>query len=297
VSGRRTALIVATDAYRDARLRRLRAPVHDAEALAGVLADPDIGGFDVDVLINEEEAQVRRRLASFFQDQTREDLAVLHVSCHGVKDEDGVLYFATTDTELEHLDATALAADFVNRQMTRSPSRRIALLLDCCYSGAFARGMMPRSGDGLDLRERFDGHGRVVLTASSATEYAFEGDGLSGEGTPSVFTTALVDGLRTGEADLDCDGAVSVDELYEFVHERVRLATPNQTPSKWTLGMQGDLVIARSRRRVDAVSLIPRRCGWRSRARSPARAQRPWTSSCASRARPTARCAPARASC
>jgi len=49
----------------------------------------------------------------------------------------------------------------------------------------------------------------VVLTASTATEYSFEGDPTEAV-TPagSVFTAALVEGLRTGAADTDRDGWV-----------------------------------------------------------------------------------------
>ena len=65
------------------------------------------------------------------------------------------------------------------------------------------------------------------------------------ESSPSVFTSALVEGLRTGDADHDQDGDVALDELYEYVYEKVRAETPNQTPGKWVFGVQGDLVIAR----------------------------------------------------
>src|SRR3954447_14328434 len=105
---KRSALIIAADEYEDARLRRLRAPARDAEALARVLADDMIGGFDVEVLQNEPEYSVRRRLAQFFADRTRDDLLLVHFSCHGLKDDDGTLYFATPDTEIEHLDSTAV---------------------------------------------------------------------------------------------------------------------------------------------------------------------------------------------
>ena len=242
----RSALIVASRRYRDPKLRQLRSPTHDAKALASVLGDPKIGAFDVDVSLDEPEHTVRRKLAGFFKTRGRDDLLLLHFSCHGVKDEDGNLYFATPDTELEHLDATAVPAEFVNRLMNRSPSRRIVLLLDCCYAGAFGKGALHRAGAGVELKERFDGRGRVVLTASNSMEYAFEGDTLTGKGTPSVFTSALVTGLRTGEADTDHDGLVSIDELYDYLYDRVREETPNQTPSKWAYDLQGDLVVARN---------------------------------------------------
>src|SRR5262245_60527181 len=46
-TGRRLALIVSADTYDDPKLKRLRSPAGDADALRHVLADPEIGGFDV----------------------------------------------------------------------------------------------------------------------------------------------------------------------------------------------------------------------------------------------------------
>lgn len=244
--GRREALIVAADSYADPRLHALRAPAQDAAELARVLGDPEVGDFRVDVSLNEPDHVVRRRLSEFFRDRDRDDLLLLHVSGHGLKDEDGTLYFASSNTAVEHLEATAIPSEFVNRQMTKSRSRRIVLLLDCCFGGAFARGMVHRAGESVAIREEFEGQGRVVLTASRAMEYAFEGENREGDAQPSIFTSAIVHGLESGEADTDGDSRISIDELYDYVYDRVREATPNQTPSKWTFDVQGDLYVARS---------------------------------------------------
>jgi hypothetical protein len=223
----------------------LRAPAHDAQALAAVLQDPEIGDFKVSRVVDQPEAIVRRQIAAFFANRSPQDTLLAHFSCHGVKDESGQLFFAASDTELAALDATALPAEFVNTQMNKSRSRRIVLLLDCCYSGAFARGMQHRASEGVELQERFEGRGRAVLTASSAMEYAFDGDTLTrDDASPSVFTSAVVQGLRTGDADRDGDGYVSVDELYDYVFDEVRQRTPSQTPHRWFFDIEGDLVIA-----------------------------------------------------
>jgi ABC-type amino acid transport substrate-binding protein len=252
VDGTRSALIVASDEYSDPGLRRLRAPASDAQALTAVLQDPEIGGFQVRTLLNEPAYVISEAIEDFFADRRPDDLLLLHLSCHGLKDEDGQLYFAAANTKLRRLGATAVAADFVNRLMNRSRSRRVVLLLDCCYAGAFERGMTARAGTDMGIEEHFGGHGRAVITASSAMEYAFEGNQLADtqEQQPSVFTSALVEGLETGEADRDQDGLVALDELYDYVYDKVRAATPNQTPGKWTFGVQGELVIARRARPV-----------------------------------------------
>ena len=85
----------------------------------------------------------------------------------------------------------------------------------------------------------------MILTASSAMEYAFEGDELTGDGNPSVFTTAVVKGLETGEADRDQDHRISVEELYDYVCEQVREVTPDQSPNMLS-HLEGELYVARS---------------------------------------------------
>jgi hypothetical protein len=202
---------------------------------------------------------VNEAVEEFLTDRSPDDLLLLHFSCHGIKDQEGELYFAMANTRLRVLGATAVAAGFVNRRMTQSRSRRIVLFLDCCYAGAFERGMTARATRVMDLQERFGGRGRAVITASGAVEYAFECGELteSGDPAPSVFTTAMVRGLTTGEADRDQDGYVDLDELYNYVYDAVRAVTPHQTPGKWTFGVQGDLVLARRSTPVTEPSALP----------------------------------------
>ncbi|MCK4315304.1 MAG: SUMF1/EgtB/PvdO family nonheme iron enzyme, partial [Anaerolineae bacterium] len=121
----------------------------------------------------------------------------------------------------------------------------------------FARGMVAKGGESVGIHDRFEGRGRVVLTASNATQYAYQEDEVIGEGVRSVFTHHLVHGLETGEADLDGDGWVSLDELYDYVYDRVTDETPQQTPGKWTFDLQGDIVIARNPRPVVKPAELP----------------------------------------
>ncbi|MBH1933725.1 caspase family protein [Streptomyces sp. AV19] len=260
----RHALIIANDSYQDAGLRKLVSPAEDAVALAGVLGDPRIGGFDVHVVRNEPSHVITMRIDDFFSDRRPGDTLVVHFSCHGLKSESGELFFAASNTLPRRLNSTAVPADFVRHCMSGTRARSIALFLDCCYGGAFSQGASVRAGGDANVLESFSGEklgggrGWAVITASNAMEYAFEGTRLA-EDTgprPSVFTSALVSGLTTGEADLDEDGRISLDELYEYVFDRVRQENPNQTPSR-TVDMQGDLYLARSHRRRITPSPVP----------------------------------------
>ncbi len=254
----RFALIVASYEYEDASLRKLVAPAQDAEALARVLSDLAIGGFEVTTLLNESSYQVNQEIESLFIDRKRDDLLLLYFSGHGIKDEEGRLYFATTNTRRKMLRSTAIPATLVNDVMRSSRSRQQVLVLDCCYSGAFAEGMVAKADREIGTKQRFKGRGRVVLTASDALQYSFEGEEVAGEGVQSVFTRTLIYGLNTGDADLDRDGLVSIDELYGYIFDRISDVTPQQRPGKWAFGIQGDIIIARNPHLVARPGDLPR---------------------------------------
>jgi hypothetical protein len=248
---RRRALLVACADYGDPRLDRLRSPVHDVEVIAGLLGDPVIGGYDVRLLLDPTEHEVRLELARLLRLAARSDHLLLFFACHGRRDRDGQLYLAMTDTDVDDLPATALSTALVNLLLNRSPCQRVVLLLDCCFSGAVSRVLTHPGGDAVRGGELFpgEGTGRFVLTATTAYEYAWDGASglsLSDGSRHSVFAHAVIQGLGTGDADRDGDGLVSADDLYRYVRDAVA-AAGGQTPRRWVYGA-GDLYIARSRR-------------------------------------------------
>jgi uncharacterized caspase-like protein len=252
---KRLGLLIGNSVYRDNTLARLAAPDVDVGDLADVLLDPEVGGFDdVNVIVNVSAAIARRAISDFFSTKDREDLLLLYFSCHGVLDENGRLYFAFKDTERQLLRATSISATYITDEMNASRSQRQVLILDCCHSGAFARGSKGAAGGSVGTATAFEGngYGRVVLTATDATQYAWEDDQVSGEPLNSLFTRYLVEGLQSGEADADKDGRITVDELYDYIYPRVLKQTPKQTPGKWSYKEQGEIVIASSPMRSSA---------------------------------------------
>jgi hypothetical protein len=244
VSLSRYALLIANTDYQDEGLRRLEAPAQDTEALQKLLADPGIGNFAAKVLVDQPHYIVQEAIEDFFSIRKRDEMALLYISGHGLIDDDFHLYFATINTQRKRLLSTAVPAEFVNKLMTRSRSREKVLLLDCCHSGAYGRGIGVKADTAIHIKNRFEGGGTVVLTASDERQYAFEGDKLTGQATFSFFTRAILDGLETGEADMNKDGLVTFSELAEFVHDRVMAERPQQEPRYWTFDVRRDLVIA-----------------------------------------------------
>jgi hypothetical protein len=241
--GRRLALLVATYEHDDPGLRQLTSPLADAEALASVLRDPAIAGFEVTVLVNEPHYRVGEAIASLYRDRRRDDLTLLYFTGHGLRDDDGRLYLATANTRRDSLLFTSLPAEQIDYAMENCASQQKILVLDCCYSGAFPQERVKADTD-VHALERFRGRGRTILTASDSLQYSFEGEPIGGI-TQSIFTRHLVEGIRDGNADLDGDGNITVDELYTYVHDRVVEESPRQRPKRLD-NVEGRTIIARN---------------------------------------------------
>jgi WD40 repeat protein len=244
---RRLALVVATASYQDAGLRQLRAPARDAADLGEVLADPAVGGFEVTTVLDRSAQQVRLAVEEFLADRRPDDLVVVYLSCHGLVDARRRLYFAARDTVKNRLASTGVEAEWLLSQLEDCRARRQVVILDCCFSGAFGERAKGPDDLGLDSRFHGQGRGRVVLTASRGTEYSFEGEPLADAVQPgSVFTNALVAGIRSGDADRDRDGYISVDDAYEYAFDRLRDAAIAQTPQRSVYRAEGKILLARS---------------------------------------------------
>ncbi|MER7011260.1 type VII secretion protein EccCb [Saccharopolyspora sp. NPDC000359] len=247
--GTRRALLVATSLYADARLRRLRSPVKEAHDFGRLLENEAIGAFDsVLPVLNQSKAEVERQLESFFRDCGPEDEVLLFISGHGIKNDHNELFFAASTTDMGLPYSTAVPAYAVQRMIQQSPARSIAVILDCCYSGAFTSNVIARSGTAIDIEEQL-GAGVYVMTATNEIEYAYEQEKLVLDKpvSSSAFTATLIEALRTGAADADRDGIITAEELYQFAFRRLS-AEGQQTPTSSGAG-HGSIRIARAAQR------------------------------------------------
>lgn len=242
---RKFALIIANTEYHDPGLAQLTAPGKDAKEFGRVLDSREICAFDdVIILFNEDVFKVNESIDYFFSNKKPDDLLVLYFSGHGVRDEYGSLYLAVRNTNRERLRSTAIKSEFISEVMDQCRSRRQVLILDCCNSGAFAQGTKAEIGGSIGTASAFEGkgYGRVVLTASDSTQFAWEGDKVIGTTENSLFTYYLVKGLE-GDADTNGDGRITIDELYDYAYEQIVNVTPKQTPGKWSYKQQGEITL------------------------------------------------------
>ena len=136
---------------------------------------------------------------------------------------------------------TAVAASYLQTQINDSRSEHEVIILDCCYSGAIARGLTAKDEGEVDIIAELGGKGRAILTSSTAVQSSFQQDGKL-----SIYTQYLVEGMETGAADIDNDGRISTDELHQYVSKKVQQASPAMTPQFYPVEEGYKIFLARS---------------------------------------------------
>ncbi len=231
----KVALIIGVSTYASG-FSPLPSTIRDGEAMRDVLQSPEIGKFDdVTFISDPDPLQMQEAIERTFSGRKKDDLALLFFSGHGAKDSNGKLYLATAITKKtdrgDLVKSTAVSASFIHDILKDSRSKRKVVILDCCFSGAFAHGLSAKDDGTVDLKSQLGGEGCAVLTSSSSVQYSFEQQGEE----LSVYTRYLVEGMQTGAADLGSDGYISVDELHEYAQSKVHEESPSMNPKIYAL--------------------------------------------------------------
>jgi hypothetical protein len=211
----RHALIIGTSRHRWRPFSRLASPALDLHALHAVLTAPDIGGFEARAPLCDQPAfHLAMELESFFRDRVNDDLLLLYVAGHVVLDERGAPFLITHATERGRWRSSVIDFTFLRDVMAQSSSAQQVIVLDCALGSLGANG--PALGARVDIGAALGGPGRTVLSASNGIRFRLDGDALSGDSSAAPWLRRIIDGLRTGEADLDGDGRISLEDLVGY---------------------------------------------------------------------------------
>lgn len=248
---RKIALLIGVSEY-EPDLTQIPSACRDIEAIRQVLEHPDIGEFqEVRCLANPDTQEMQLAIETTFSSGTKDDLILLYFSGHGIKDESGQLYLASRRTRKslqgDLIRATAVSASFVRESMNKSRSKRQVVALDCCFSGAFAEGLLAKDDGKVDVKQQMGvdeagWEGRAVLTSSTSTQYSFE----ESSEALSIYTRYLVEGIGTGAADLDGDHYISVDELHEYARRKVQESAPAMKPEIYAVRQGYRILLAKA---------------------------------------------------
>lgn len=249
--GQKIALLIGVSEYGEG-LPSLQCPENGVEEMRALLSNPDIGEFNQVVpLVNPNVGEMRSRIEETLIGLSKEDLVLLYFSGHGVKDMYGKFYLTTKDSYKfesgEINQGTAIEAEFVKGALNRCWAERKVVILDCCFSAAFAEGFIGMDDGSIDIKaqlgtKELGEKGCCVLTASTSTQYALE----QVDEPLSVYTRYLAEGLRTGGAALEGQTLISARHLHDYVRSQIKIAAPMMEPAIFNALAGDEIVIAKA---------------------------------------------------
>ncbi|MEG3843677.1 GUN4 domain-containing protein [Microcoleus sp. herbarium14] len=235
---KKVALLVGVSNYHQQGISVLPSATKDAMAIKQVLQRQDMGGFaetDIKLLPNPTKKKMEDAIDDLFAECKANDLLLFYFSGHGFKDERGNLFIATPTTETKANKTvrshTAISASFFHERMTASLCKKQIVILDCCFSGAFTKGL------GLSNKSW------AVLSSSDDIEYSYAPKASE----LSIYTRYLVEGINTGAGDLNNDGKISIDELHRYTKNKVKEDSPNMNPLLKDANGGCNIVLAKSK--------------------------------------------------
>jgi hypothetical protein len=242
---RRVALLVGNSKFAEGSgIACLRFPSADVEAMASVLSHPEIGRFDrVESLVEGSRNEILTSLNTIL-DEERGAICLFYYSGHGKISDSGRLFLAASDTRERLLPATGVPFASILEMKDDFGCGRFCAVLDCCYAGLGSAIVKGGSADER-LKAFAEGKGVFFLGAANATAVAREDEKLA----HGVLTAAIIDGLKSGLADVDNDGRVTGPDLFSWCRDFAN-KHGSQRPIQVNRVEDDDLVIAFSPRRL-----------------------------------------------
>ncbi|MGH2968266.1 MAG: caspase family protein, partial [Solirubrobacteraceae bacterium] len=210
-------LFIGVDRFASPEIQELRYAEQDAVALHTLFADNLGHGGELLIGSSATRPEIERR----FQQLARvdpDDVVVVSFSGHGSETHELVTY----DADLYDLSDSCIPLDLLTEWFRAIPARRLVCVLDCCFSGAMGAKVLQVESKPRALRsegtllEQLAGDGRLILTASTADQPAWENPRL-GHG---LLTYYLLQALQ-GAEEVRSAGKVAVYRLLEYVTQRV----------------------------------------------------------------------------
>lgn len=213
-------LFIGIDRYASPEINELNCARRDAVALEALFTDT-LGGKSV--LLADQDATRARIEAEFLslRDTSPDDTVVVAFSGHGSETHELVAH----DTALVDIANTTIPLDLLQDWFAAIPAKRLILFLDCCFSGGIGAKVLKIDAKPRDLRsvearlEQLAGEGRVIFTASSASEPAYE-HGRYGHGFLTYFLLEALHGVQ----EVIEGGKLSLYRVLGYVTERVQAA-------------------------------------------------------------------------
>jgi hypothetical protein len=243
------SLLIGVSQYEDSSFTALPAAAKDVDVLQEAFRHPNIGALrssEVAVLKDPDLVQLRGAIEALYSNRQPNELVVLYFSGYGVVDDRGRLFLAAKSTSRAMLDDTALSMAELQACLEVCRSQQMVVILDCCFSGTFAKGMVSPS-DVDAIGQQLSGKRCAVLTSPWSIEYSPR----QKSGELSTYTQYLMNALETGMADgclanRNLNGEITAVELHEYVRDRIEEEMPALYPKLYTSGQGYEIAVSKA---------------------------------------------------
>jgi len=222
-STRRWALIIGVGQY--AREPEVRYAINDVQLIESALISS--GDFHRDQMLTLSDSQppsfqptldnLNQQIPRWLSNAGPDDSVFVYFSGHGVSDSAGNGVLCPSGFDQSSSQSTGLPLAQLRRWISDCNAKQKLLVLDCCHAGtARAIGVRPKVDTNKLLTEFQGVTGLVTLASCGANELSFEDD----QRRQGVFTSHVAQAIR-GAADVNLDGLVDSEELFDWCSKRV----------------------------------------------------------------------------
>lgn len=267
-------LSIGVSVYDDGRYN-LAFAAKDAVDISNTFANSKVFGNVYKQILTNENANISniRNAEAFLAEAGIDDVVMIFIAGHGVLDSKYDYYFATSNMDFQNPSDGGLAYYELEQILGRLPSRNKLLFMDTCYAGELDKDEAVEAnaetkqrgsvsfrfvGESVQYKENSfgltntlelskslfgdlkKGTGATVISAAGGTEFAREGV----ESDNGLFTSCLIEGIKTRRADLNRDRNYTVSELRNYIFQRVSvLSDGNQVPTSREENVLNDFII------------------------------------------------------
>lgn len=204
----------------------------DLESLKEVLGNPRIGNFvDVDIALNPDSPTMAEKIEYFLSNCPSDSLALLYFSGYGILDRHGTLYLSSKASSRNArgkiIRSTFVSTDFLRAVMRDCPARQQVLILDVCMSKETSLYQTDPNQAFETIRQQLSGPGHTILVSSTAIHDTGVQKGVKS----SIYTHYLAEGLKTGIADANHTGIITLGKWHTYAKQKVQITSPALRPA------------------------------------------------------------------
>jgi hypothetical protein len=219
----RYAIVVGIEQYRE-RIPKADFAAQDAKDIAQFLTQ-QAGYREENVIVRLNEQATKSDLEKYFEAWLKNNLdasssLLIYFSGHGAPEAaTGDAYLVPYDGDPAFIEQTGYPLKRLYQTLDKLPTRNIIVMLDSCFSGAGGRSVLAKGARPMVLTvEGLASSSKAVVLAATSGSHLSLADQEKGHG---LFTYYALQGMG-GEADANGDGAIDVQELFEYLKPQVQ---------------------------------------------------------------------------